>query len=67
MPEVQSEQIKPTSDWKAAEPMTSRQRWFLTKLVERAGVPMRDDLTKAEASKLIDELQAKIKPQSSAA
>lgn len=51
---------KPISDWKTGqEPMTSRQRWFISRLSEKAGIPMREDLTKAEASKLIDELQAK--------
>jgi hypothetical protein len=53
---------KPISEWKSgSEPMTSRQRWFLSKLTEKAGIPMREELTKAEASKLIDELQAKQK------
>lgn len=51
---------KPIADWRSGkEPMTSRQRWFLARLTEKAGLPIREDLTKAEASKLIDELQAK--------
>ena len=39
------------------EPMTEAQRAFLRTLSERAGVAFDDQLTKAEASKRIDELR----------
>jgi hypothetical protein len=48
------------------EPMTGAQRSYLKTLSEEAKVPFDDRLTKAEASKRIDELQAKTgrgKPQ----
>lgn len=41
------------------EPMTGAQRSYLKTLSEEAGVEFDDDLTKAEASKRIDELQKK--------
>lgn len=41
------------------EPMTGAQRSYLHTLAEEAGVEVEDDLTKAEASKRIDQLQAK--------
>lgn len=41
------------------EPMTGAQRSYLHTLAEEAEVEVEDDLTKAEASKRIDELQAK--------
>lgn len=39
------------------EPMTGAQRSYLHTLAEEAGEEVDDDLTKAEASKRIDELQ----------
>jgi hypothetical protein len=39
------------------EPMTGAQRSYLHTLAEEAGEAVEDDLTKAEASKRIDELQ----------
>ena len=39
------------------EPMTGAQRSYLHTLAEEAGVEVDDDLTKAEASRKIDELQ----------
>jgi hypothetical protein len=39
------------------EPMTGAQRSYLHTLAEEAGEEVADDLTKAEASKRIDELQ----------
>ena len=39
------------------EPMTGAQRSYLHTLAEEAGEQVEDDLTKAEASKKIDELQ----------
>ena len=41
------------------EPMTGAQRSYLKTLSEEAKVPFDDKLTKAEASKRIDELQRK--------
>ncbi len=41
------------------EPMTGAQRSYLHTLAEEAGEPIDDGLTKAEASKKIDELQEK--------
>ena len=41
------------------EPMTGAQASYLQTLAEEAGEPVMDDLTKAEASKKIDELQDK--------
>jgi hypothetical protein len=39
------------------QPMTGAQRSYLHTLAEEAGEQVEDDLTKAEASKKIDELQ----------
>jgi hypothetical protein len=39
------------------EPMTGPQRSYLSTLAREAELTISDDLTKAEASKLIDELQ----------
>lgn len=41
------------------EPMTGAQRSYLHTLAQEAGEEVNDDLTKAEASKKIDELQEK--------
>ncbi len=41
------------------EPMTAAQRSYLHTLAEEAGEEVDDNLTKAEASKRIDELQRK--------
>jgi hypothetical protein len=41
------------------EPMTGAQRSYLKTLSDEAGEPFDDSLTKAEASKRIDELQQK--------
>jgi hypothetical protein len=41
------------------EPMTGAQRSYLHTLAEEAGESVDDNLTKAEASKKIDELQTK--------
>jgi Protein of unknown function (DUF3072) len=55
-----SNRIKDPEDWTTGEePMTGAQRSYLHTLAEEAGVDVRDDLTKAEASKQIDELQAR--------
>jgi hypothetical protein len=50
--------IKDPDNWTTGdEPMTGAQRSYLHTLAEEAGVKVDDDLTKAEASKKIDELQ----------
>ncbi len=47
-------------EWKTGdEPMTGAQRSYLKTLSDEAGEPMDENLTKAEASKRIDELQQK--------
>lgn len=49
---------KDTSDWVTGdEPMTGPQRSYLGTLAQEAGREIPDDLTKAKASDLIDELQ----------
>jgi len=49
---------KDTSDWVTGdEPMTGPQRSYLNTLAQEAGRDIPDDLTKAQASELIDELQ----------
>lgn len=55
-----SNTIKDPDDWKTGdEPMTGAQRSYLKTLAKEAGQPFNDDLTKAEASKRIEELQKK--------
>lgn len=47
-------------EWKTAdEPMTGAQRSYLETLCRETGVEFDDALTKAEASKRIDELRAR--------
>ena len=54
----QGNTIKNPDDWKTGdEPITGAQRSYLHTLADEAGVEVNDDLTKAEASKKIDELQ----------
>ena len=54
----ESNTIKDPEDWTTGdEPMTGAQRSYLKTLSEEAKVPFDEDLTKAEASKRIDELQ----------
>jgi hypothetical protein len=54
----ESNTIKHPDDWTTGdEPMTGAQRSYLNTLAEEAKVEVDDDLTKAEASKKIDELQ----------
>ena len=51
---------KDPDEWVSGDdPMTGAQASYLKTLCEQAGVPERfnDDLTKAEASKLIDEMR----------
>ena len=55
---AQGNTIKHPDDWKTGdEPMTGAQRSYLHTLADEAGEEVEDDLTKAEASKKIDELQ----------
>ncbi len=56
-----SNQQKDPEDWVTGdEPMTGAQRSYLQTLAREAGAEVRDDLTKAEASKRIDELKRKV-------
>ncbi len=56
----QSNTVKDPNEWKTGgEPMTGAQRSYLNTLVDEAGEEVNDDLTKADASKKIDELQHK--------
>jgi Protein of unknown function (DUF3072) len=56
----ESNTIKNPEDWKTGdEPMTGAQRSYLETLASEAGEEVEEDLTKAEASKLIDELREK--------
>jgi hypothetical protein len=51
---------KPPEDWATGkEPMTGPQRSYLQTLCREAGEEFNESLTKAEASKKIDELQKK--------
>ena len=52
--------VRDPDDWKTGdEPMTGAQESYLNTLATEAGEEVGDDLTKAEASKQIDELQDK--------
>ena len=54
----QSNTIKDPDQWTTGdEALTGAQRSYLHTLAEEAGEEIEDDLTKAEASKKIDELQ----------
>ena len=55
-----SNTVKDPDDWTTGdETMTGAQASYLKTLSEEAGVAFDDTLTKAEASKRIDELQAR--------
>jgi Protein of unknown function (DUF3072) len=55
-----SNRIKDPDDWTTGdEPMTGAQESYLNTLATEAGETVEPDLTKAEASKRIDELQDK--------
>lgn len=55
-----SNTVKDPDEWTTGdEPMTGAQRSYLTTLSTEAGEAFNENLTKAEASKLIDELQHK--------
>ena len=54
----ESNTIKDPEDWTTGdEPMTGAQRSYLKTLCEEAKMPMDENLTNAEASRRIDELQ----------
>ena len=56
----QSNTQKDPDEWTTGdEPMTGAQRSYLKTLSDEANEPFDENLTKAEASKRIDELQAK--------
>ena len=56
----QSNTIKDPNEWTTGdEPMTGAQRSYLKTLSDEAKEPVDEDLTKAEASMRIDELQEK--------
>jgi hypothetical protein len=58
--EPQPNPEKDPDDWTTgAEPMTGPQQSYLSTLAQEAGVEIPDGLTKAGASKMIDELQTK--------
>ena len=58
--EGQSNRIKDPEQWTTGdEPMTGAQESYLNTLASEAGEEVEPDLTKAEASKRIDELQDK--------
>lgn len=55
-----SNTVKDPDEWTTGdEPMTGAQRSYLKTLSDEAGEPFDDSLTKADASKRIDELQHK--------
>lgn len=60
-PETESSPLRnPSSDWAApGEPMTEAQKWHLRFLSAEAGETMDENLTKAEAARRINDLQAK--------
>lgn len=56
----QSNTIKDPDNWTTGdEPMTGAQRSYLSTLAEEAGEEVEENLSKAEASNRIDELQEK--------
>ena len=60
IPDPNSNRIKDPDDWVTGdEEMTGAQESYLHTLAEEAHEPIEADLTKAEASKKIDRLQAK--------
>jgi hypothetical protein len=59
-PDTQSNMIKDPEEWTTGdEPMTGAQQSYLKTLSDEAGEPFDETLTKADASKRIDELQAR--------
>ena len=59
-PEQKSNTVKDPDEWTTGgEPMTGAQKSYLKTLSDEAGEDADENLTKAEASKKIDELQHK--------
>ena len=59
-PQESSNLVKDPDEWVTGdEEMTGAQESYLHTLAQEAGEPVDDSLTKAEASKKIDELQEK--------
>ncbi|MEJ7679511.1 MAG: DUF3072 domain-containing protein [Segetibacter sp.] len=59
-PEQKSNTVKNPDEWTTgAEPMTGAQQSYLKTLSDEAGEELDENLSKAEASKKIDELQHK--------
>ena len=58
-PETQESQKLAPGDFSGREPMTGAQESYLHTLATEAGEEVEPDLTKAEASKRIDELRQK--------
>jgi hypothetical protein len=59
-PRARLEYEKPPEEWVTGdEPMTGAQASYLKTLSEEAGEPFEAELTKAQASQRIDELQAR--------
>jgi hypothetical protein len=59
-PHTEQTTAKDPEEWATGdEPMTGAQRSYLRTLAREAGDDAPDDLTKADASKRIDELQAR--------
>lgn len=57
-PNPDSEVLKNPDEWVTGdEPATDAQRAYVNTLARQAGEVVKDDLTKAEASKKIDELR----------
>lgn len=57
-PNIGSNTVKNPDDWTTGdEPMTGAQKSYLKTLSDEAGQPFDENLSKAEASKRIDELQ----------
>ena len=60
LPEQRSNTVKDPDEWTTGgEAMTGAQRSYLKTLSDEAGEELDENLTKAEASKRIDELQHK--------
>ena len=57
---VDQNAVKDPDQWVTGEePMTGAQKSYLSTLAQEAGVELPESLDKAEASKMIDELQSK--------
>jgi hypothetical protein len=59
-PDPTTDATKDPADWTTGdEPMTGPQRSYLSTLAREAGEDVAEDLTKAQASEMIDRLQGK--------